>query len=587
MALTDRTQLVLKTKLGDERAASEIATAIAVGGGGGIENQIVQGVTTIAPAQDIVYTSLAAKQDIPTLNSNVLLRANNAGEIAGFNSVTIDEANANALSVSGEAAPDNESFKQWNRFFLNIRPLQDSPNEGWSVHSVSAFYDPDNSGFSMGTAGTAIILENLYMNHVGSGDLGTPTFINMNADLGNGVDAITVRGLSFSMGFSQVHEDVTLDGPVQGYIFQPNFDPTVLTTSNHYNTSFGDFLNMPSVASGPYTSFNSSPTIGSIKNNANYNALSINPSITTFTGNAGANVIGIYGNYGTFDTGGWNGIFVNPTITSIVNATGLYINMDSVNASGNKKAIDVKGDVSIDGNMSFTGALSIGQLQAFYATNPVDGGGNPQNLHGLTTSMTALNGVTTANCDAIGVNTAMLISLQANSINTSGAFKLGFAALALPCVVETHTGSSIDHMNAAVYAINLAGTSTGGTIDNLNLCRAVVIPNGITTITNVRGFYVDAPFGQVGVTNWGFYDETDSENFFKQSLKIGGTPGSTDVVTNSSVALEIESTTRAFVPSRMTSTQRDALTAIDGMVLYNTTTDKLQVRAAATWIDLH
>ncbi len=587
MALTDRTQLVLKTKLGDERAASEIATAIAVGGGGGIENQIVQGVTTIAPAQDIVYTSLAAKQDIPTLNSNVLLRASNTGEIAGFNSVTIDEANADALSVSGEAAPDNESFKQWNRFFLNIRPLQDSPNEGWSVHSVSAFYDPDNSGFSMGTAGTAIILENLYMNHVGSGDLGTPTFINMNADLGNGVDAITVRGLSFSMGFSQVHEDVTLDGPVQGYIFQPNFDPTVLTTSNHYNTSFGDFLNMPSVASGPYTSFNSSPTIGSIKNNANYNALSINPSITTFTGNAGANVIGIYGNYGTFDTGGWNGLFVNPTITSIVNATGLYINMDSVNASGNKKAIDVKGDVSIDGNMSFTGALSTGQLQAFYATNPVDGGDNTQNLHGLTTSMTALNGVTTANCDAIGVNTAMLISLQANSINTSGAFKLGFAALALPCVVETHTGSSIDHMNAAVYAINLAGTSTGGTIDNLNLCRAVVIPNGITTITNVRGFYVDAPFGQVGVTNWGFYDETDSENFFKQSLKIGGTPGSTDVVTNSSVALEIESTTRAFVPSRMTSTQRDALTAIDGMVLYNTTTDKLQVRAAATWIDLH
>jgi len=237
--------------------------------------------------------------------------------------------------------------------------------------------------------------------------------------------------------------------------------------------------------------------------------------------------------------------------------------------------------------VSFTGALSIGQLQAFYATNPVDGGGNPQNLHGLTTSMTALNGVTTANCDAIGVSTAMLISLQANSINTSGAFKLGFAALALPCVVETHTGSSIDHMNAAVYAINLAGTSTGGTIDNLNLCRAVVIPNGITTITNVRGFYVDAPFGQVGVTNWGFYDETDSENFFKQSLKIGGTPGSTDVVTNSSVALEIESTTRAFLPSRMTTTERDALTAINGMMIYNTTTDKFQGYAASTWIDLH
>jgi hypothetical protein len=37
----------------------------------------------------------------------------------------------------------------------------------------------------------------------------------------------------------------------------------------------------------------------------------------------------------------------------------------------------------------------------------------------------------------------------------------------------------------------------------------------------------------------------------------------------------------------MTTAQRDALTATNGMVIYNTSTDKLQVHAAAAWVDLH
>jgi hypothetical protein len=54
-----------------------------------------------------------------------------------------------------------------------------------------------------------------------------------------------------------------------------------------------------------------------------------------------------------------------------------------------------------------------------------------------------------------------------------------------------------------------------------------------------------------------------------------------------SVVLELSSTVGAFLPPRMTGTQRDALTATNGMVLYNSTTDKLQVRAAGAWVDLH
>lgn len=63
--------------------------------------------------------------------------------------------------------------------------------------------------------------------------------------------------------------------------------------------------------------------------------------------------------------------------------------------------------------------------------------------------------------------------------------------------------------------------------------------------------------------------------------------GANAAVTNASTGLEVQSTTKAFLPSRMTTTQRDALTALAGMVVWNTTTTKLQVYDGTAWTDLH
>jgi len=51
--------------------------------------------------------------------------------------------------------------------------------------------------------------------------------------------------------------------------------------------------------------------------------------------------------------------------------------------------------------------------------------------------------------------------------------------------------------------------------------------------------------------------------------------------------LEVSSTTGALILPRMTTTQRDAMGTANGSVIYNTTTAKLQVRAAGAWVDLH
>jgi hypothetical protein len=57
---------------------------------------------------------------------------------------------------------------------------------------------------------------------------------------------------------------------------------------------------------------------------------------------------------------------------------------------------------------------------------------------------------------------------------------------------------------------------------------------------------------------------------------------------NASAKLEISSTTQGVLFPRMTTTERNAIsTPADGLVIYNTTDNKLQVRAAGAWTDLH
>lgn len=56
--------------------------------------------------------------------------------------------------------------------------------------------------------------------------------------------------------------------------------------------------------------------------------------------------------------------------------------------------------------------------------------------------------------------------------------------------------------------------------------------------------------------------------------------------TNASVALEVQSTTQALLLSRMTTTQRDAMTGVNGMLIYNSTLSAVQGFVAGAWASL-
>jgi len=252
--------------------------------------------------------------------------------------------------------------------------------------------------------------------------------------------------------------------------------------------------------------------------------------------------------------------------------------------AGRTLAAYLDGDVEITGALTFGGALSIGKLNAFASQVIVDGGGTPGSIHSLVSNPTVAANATIANGDTLGINTAMLLTVGDNATVTTSL--VGVAALALPAVVNMGTGSTIDQVSGGTFAISLDGAATGGTIANLDLCRSVAIPNGTTAITRMSGYKFDLPFGDPGTTTWGFYESPGVNNYFAGNLLVGGTAGSDDTVTNDSVAIEVKSTTKSILLSRMTTAERDALTAVNGMILYNVTTNKFQGYENGAWTNL-
>lgn len=66
------------------------------------------------------------------------------------------------------------------------------------------------------------------------------------------------------------------------------------------------------------------------------------------------------------------------------------------------------------------------------------------------------------------------------------------------------------------------------------------------------------------------------------SVGIGST-----TTPNASAQLDVNSTTKGFLPPRMTSTERNAITSpADGLVIYNTTNNRLEIRSSAAWLTL-
>ena len=614
-------------------------------------------------------------------NANTFAGFDGSGAIESIPGFQIDTTSGGENEFLTQHPNDESGGFSVNTTGIDFQPLQASPDVDWNINNIYVNMDSASSGFVQGTSGEAVTVNNLNIQHHGTGDTGNLNLTKNYFDIGNGTDPITVGGLAYSLGFGNINDNVAISNQVQGYGFQIN--ASAASTVHSFN-GFYDFSNIQTDTDS-YSSYAASPTITNVRTNHNYVGLETSPHIATLTGNATAFGLTVGHMIGSIDTqGSFQGVNVNPTITTNKNyVAGINVNMNNVtndpgaqatlvvqditytrdqagtdgntisieytdtttagnevatlvgnaitvsiqsgvsiatqvvaalNANstiatnlvypitgvgsnpqvtygptnlagginpGRKLAGDFNGDVNINGSLAFTGGLSIGALTSFAPKDLTTLTSGVNSIDGLITAPSVGANTTVSGSDLLGVNTAMLLSIGDNSTVTSNF--LGYAALGLPAVVSMGSGSSIDRVEGAVFALSLDSGATGGSIDEINLCRALTLPNGVTTVTKLKAYDFDLPFGDPGTTTWGVYMAPNVHNFMAGNLKIGGT----DTVVNDSVALEIESTTKALLNARMSETQRDALTAVNGMQLYNTTTDKLQVYAAGIWVDLH
>jgi hypothetical protein len=575
-----------------------------------------------------VSGNISAANYPPIGSNNTVAYYDGSGVLSSASAVTIDST-SEGLRTFKVQQPNNFSGSiEFDFDGVNLEPLQNSPNETWTIRNVNVGLDTANSGFTIGTAGQSLQMFAQNVFHNGTSDVGGIDFIKNNFNIGNGTDPIDIKGVGYAYGFGQFNANVNINGPMQGYGFQFNINASATVDPTTYATGFYDACNVACPVPS-WTSFSASPNLAEIVNNANYTGFSMNPTIPSFAGNANFTGITVGGTFGTFGTGGWTGINVNPQAVTMVNyAQGIYVSMDNVTVyagtvatlviqdltiasdlpsagansvtieyipggtagsevvsniglaitvqidsgvstatqvanalnaypfftqnlnvtisgvasnpqvsqaptnlmggtdPGNKKAAYLDGDVEITGALTFGGALSIGKLNAFATQAVVDGGGAPASVHFLISSPTVAANATIANADTIGVNTASLITIGDNATVTSSF--LGITALGLPAVLAMGTGSTIDRVSGATFALSLDGSATGGTVAEMELCRAIAIPNGTTTITRLYGYKMDLPFGDPGTTTWGVYITPAVNNWMKGSLKIGGTAGSTD-----------------------------------------------------------
>jgi hypothetical protein len=112
--------------------------------------------------------------------------------------------------------------------------------------------------------------------------------------------------------------------------------------------------------------------------------------------------------------------------------------------------------------------------------------------------------------------------------------------------------------------------------------RDFFVYNGATTNTP----FIITPndrviIGNTGISysDLGYRLDVNGTARVQSTLKVGAA-----TATNASSVLDLESTTRGFLPPRMTTTEKNAIASpAVGLVVYDTTLNKLSVRGALTW----
>jgi len=195
-----------------------------------------------------------------------------------------------------------------------------------------------------------------------------------------------------------------------------------------------------------------------------------------------------------------------------------------------------------------------------------------------TTSLLVQNSGGTA---ALTITDSGLSTFTGTVRNTTGPMEaLSFA----------NQGAPFNFSTASIY--NITGTApvvTSGQRDGF-LGQFTFAPTSGTAVLNVMNASptINQTGGANGITR-GLYINptlTAAADFRAIEVSNGGAYINTTSVQASAI-LQADSTTKGFLPPRMTTTQKNAIASpATGLVLYDSTTNKLQCYNGSTWNDL-
>lgn len=259
------------------------------------------------------------------------------------------------------------------------------------------------------------------------------------------------------------------------------------------------------------------------------------------------------------------GYSTSPSGTYTNNVVGVEINLDTVvctgNPAGRKTCIQAQG-----GSVNFYGTfttVSSANTDTINGMNPtlLINSGSP--ITGTTVFMHNMAGLITANdnIDAGGIGRSVGVVCYVGQFSVAA-------------------GKTVDSVSLALAGANVSGP---GTITHVTLFDAIGgIDGGSADVTNLYGFRFSNALGLAPTNMWGLYiDHATAENYIGGSLCIGTT---TKKVTNGSIGFEIGGTDKALRLPVLTTAQKTALTAVEGMHVFDSDTASVSTYNGTDWV---